>query len=469
MICVQKGITFVLFLVALVMFASLAAAETGNIVLAKNSINRLFDHVIVKGDTLKGHLNKPIPLMRLYAFKEGKMEPIPFQIDEITEEGDWVLPEKSPYLDKENSKKSVLLKEDPHEVMDENDELAFMISDIGDRAAPSAWPVGWIYADELILTDPLTQDKGWVYLFSFAEPPERSPVDYVTYDLPPDRKDRLYTDNYTLGFSHIVPITQDYLDYRDGINILDRMKMRTYFRFFCFVKFDRNENDMQSMVWQYKDGPVRAVRMVRSSVRLIRNLQSPKINSETRYYRNATLLPIRIKIPRMAAGVVNEAFIDAGGDYRDLYGWKVRFNTDERWLNVDGKMDDVEKNINKDGARWYIIKNENKAMIIFIKFLEEYGMHTQFHYLDDDVNTFPPEFHPGQVPFIGFRIHDLHKIGTRENFGMNVICFYLNQNYSEEQLLQAMNIFDNPIQVSAVPFNNVSSSCLSRVQTDNTP
>jgi len=458
----KKSLFTGLVIILALSIVSAAWSETVVTPLSKNTITREFDHVVIQGKDLKENLGKPISQMRLFILKDGKMQPTPFQIDEVTDDGDWVLPYKSPYLYEKTASKSVLVQDEPPEVMDENDQLAFMITDIGDRAAPPLWPAGWLYADEITLTDPLTNDQGWVYLFSFTNPPDPSPVDYVEYRLPEDRRDRMFTDNYTLGFSHEVPITQDYLDYKDGVNILDRMKMRTSFRFFYIIKFERNENDMKSKVWQYKDGPVRAVRMVRSSFRLVGKLQSPKVNSETLYYSNATLLPIRIKLPKMPEGIVNEAFVDSGGDWRNYYGWKARLNTDERWLNIDGKMDEVEKNINTEGARWFIFKGPGKAMIIFLNFLEDYGMGTEFHYLDDEVTEYPPEFHPGQVPFIGYRIRDLQKAGGKEKWEMNVICFYINQEHTEEELLRALNIFDNPIQISSQGFSSTNQDAVQK-------
>jgi len=419
--------------------------------LNKNTITRKFDHVVVKGNDLKENLNKPIPLMRLYAFRDGKMQPLPFQIDELTEKGDWILPKRSPYLSEKMAAKSILIQDNPPEVMDENDELAFMITDIGDKADPAAWPTDWLYADEITLTDPLTNEQGWIYLLSFANPPEPSPVDYVEYRLPDNKRDRIYTDNFTLGFSHEVPISQDYASFNDGDNIYDRLKIRMFMRFFYIIKFDRNENDMDSLIWQYKDGPVRAVRMVRSSIRLVRNLQSPKVNSETLYYKNAVLMPIRIK-GSLPKGIVSEAFFDSGTDFRDRYGWKVRLNTDERWLSVDGKMDEVENSLQLDEARWFILKGPGRAMILFLHFPDDCGLNKKFHYLDDDVNEHPPEFHPGQVPYIGFHIFGMEKF--RGGLKFHVICFFLDKEYTEKELMRAMNIFDNPIQIGSQGFTN---------------
>ncbi len=447
----NKDFGLVLFPFFLLLLMCPAGAETVVTSTAMNTITRQIDHVIVRGSDLKENLNKSIPLMRLYAVKDGKMQPAPFQIDEITDNEDWVLPYKSPYISKKMSDKAKLIKDDPPDVMDENDELVFMITDIGDKAEPAVWPSGWLCADEITLTDPLTGDRGWVYLFSFAGPRALSPVDYVEYRLPEDKNDRMLSTNYTIGFSHEVPITHDYLDFRDGINLLDRMRMRLYLRFFYFVKFDRNENDFDSTVWQYKDGPIRAVRMVRSSVRLIRNIQSPSMSNETLYYRNACVMPVRLGMPSIAPGIVNEAFVNSGGDWRDLYGWKVRLSSDERWLTVDGKMDDVEKSIKTRPARWIILKGEKKALLIFAYFVRDYGLDTEFHYIDDDITPNPPEFHPAQVPYVGFHIYGLQQV--RGKFHLNNIIFYLKGEYSEEELLRALNVFDHPVEICSRGFS----------------
>ncbi len=440
--------------ILLLFLVGTAWSETVEISPAKNTITRRLDHIVVTGKDLKENQNKSIPLMRLYAFRDGKMQPIPFQIDELTEKGDWVLPSKSPYLTEKQAGKSQLLHDDPPEVMDDNDELVFMITDIGDQADPAVWPTDWLYADELTLTDPLTKEQGWVYLLSFADPPEPSPVDYVEYRLPENKQDRIFTDFFTLGFSHEVPITQDYIDFNDGDNILDRMKIRIFFRFFYFIKFERTENDMASLLWQYKDGPVRVIRMIRSSIRLVGNLQSPQVNSETLYYRNANLIPMRIKSIKMPKGIVNEALFDSGTDYRSRYGWKIRMSSDERWLTVDGKMDEVEKNIKTAVAdsTWYISKGPGRAQVIFLYFSEDYGLETEFSYLDDDLNEYPPEFEPGQVPYVGFKVIGLENITQYDMIRFWVIGFYINEEYSESELLRAMNIFNNPLEISSQGF-----------------
>ena len=422
---------------------------------AKKTITRKFDHVVIKGSELTGNLKGKIPLMRLYAFIDGTMQPIPFQIDEITEQGDWVLTSKSPYLSTKKSKKIHLSVDDPPEVLDENDELVFMVSDTGDRAFPADWPQGCTTTDEITLKDPLTHEQAWVYLFAFHNAEPLSPLDYVDYHFPKTgNKDNIHSDIFTLGFSHEVPITWDTITFNDDVNIIDRMKIRIYARLFHLFNIRKNENHLNSTLWQYTDGPVRVIRMVRSSIDLVSRLKSPSVNSETLYYRNAVLIPFRVKMPFSPKGIASNLYFEGGADFRDLYGWKVKLNTEETWLSVDGKMDGMEQNLTADGARWFIMKGPDKAMILYLHMCneEEYDLHRSFLYLDDDQTRNPPEFHPAQTPYVGYRVEGLEDLKGGSVFHFYVIAFLINQDYSERELLRAMNIFDNPIEVDAQGF-----------------
>ena len=111
------------------------------------------------------------------------------------------------------------------------------------------------------------------------------------------------------------------------------------------------------------------------------------------------------------------------------------------------------KSIKTRGARWFIIRGSGKAMIAYVHFLEDYGMETEFIYLDDDTNGRPPEFSSGQVPFIGFHIKELHKLRDKDHFHLNIILFYLKDEYTDGELLGAMNIFKHPVRIEVEGFS----------------
>jgi len=447
-----RGVTFILFLMLLPAILPSVAGTAPLSGSGHKTITRQFDHIIIKGKALTAHLGKAITPMRLYAFKAGKMQPIPFQIDERTEKGHWVLTQKSPFLSEKKRSKMRLNVDEPPLIFDENDELAFMIRDTGSRAASTHWPPGYLIADEIVLADPLTGEHSWAYLFSFAGQKKRSPVDYVDYRISKRVvKDRLYADNYIIGFSHTLPISWDYLQFtNDKDNILDRLKIRIHSTVFHFFKLYWTEHHLESRLWQYKDGPIRVIRMVRSSIKLIAGLKSPGVYSETVYYKNAVLLPFRIKLNFSPKGIVQDTFFDSGLDYRNCYGWKLKLNTDGRWLNIDGNMDDAENSIESagaEGARWYILKGPAQSIVASLHVLGEFDIKREFSYLDDKLVEHPPEYQPGQVPYIGYKVLNLENL-PKGTFRFFVINYYLNRDYSEQEIMRAIDSYSNPIKVS---------------------
>ena len=158
------------------------------LVLERQSLDRFIDVVGIEGDFLKELSGEQIDLIGVFAFRNEieQFKPIPFQIDEMTEDGRWVLdqgPKANP--------------EDGNGLLDRQDMLSFYVRDVGDRVTAEAWPKEYKKAFELEITDPLNGKKGWVYIFSFSSQPERSPIRYVFYEH--GQPDTLWT----LGFSQL--------------------------------------------------------------------------------------------------------------------------------------------------------------------------------------------------------------------------------------------------------------------------
>jgi hypothetical protein len=107
---------------------------------------------------------------------------------------------------------------DPDPTLDGNDEVTFMASDTGRRAPGKAKRPRHVLrggATRVVVQDPLTQAKSWIYLFR-ANGPATQPADYVTYDFhllsgnykqtyhrnagPNPEASTISTANYTAGF-----------------------------------------------------------------------------------------------------------------------------------------------------------------------------------------------------------------------------------------------------------------------------
>lgn len=141
---------------------------------AKKTLRRAGDSVVIEGSRfprLKGvHKDR----LRLYAVREGKLTPIPFQVDERTPELNYCWTEgPDPVKDVDEG------------LIDDDDELVFMARDAGDQAPDDlAAPPGAGARVEIELSDPKTGERGWAYAFAFPDasgpPPPRSDVHYVS-------------------------------------------------------------------------------------------------------------------------------------------------------------------------------------------------------------------------------------------------------------------------------------------------
>ena len=255
------------------------------------TLTRQYDAVVVKGETLGVMLGEPVSGLRLYAWREGALHKVPFQVDERDPDGAFVL-----------TSGPMARNDVDRGMLDFNDELVFLVMDAGDRAPEG--PVGPEGLDkwaEIELRDPLRLgEKAWVYLCAFAgPPPEGSSVDYVRYD---PEAEQILSSHYKLGYRSGMSLYTD-LHYPDGKggygpDLLDRIKVRIVVKFlFSIVKKKVTEDDFRAEVVAWKDGPVRVLRNVQNYVRILFNLSSASVFSVSEYYPWYMYTPLRLTIP----------------------------------------------------------------------------------------------------------------------------------------------------------------------------
>jgi len=402
------------------------------------------------------NLYKRISSLSLFAKTGGRVQPIPFQIDEKTEEGEWVLPSLPP-CQKESKRFSKKIEEDEDNgCVDENDELVFMIGDSGDQISKEEYPEGALTVDEIKLIDPVNNTASWVYLCSFASAPPLSDKDYVSYVFPDNR---IVTTNYEMGFSAKLPISWDHLSFRGEPNMVDRFKVRINVKMMG-IKFHWNESHILSDPSSFKDGPIRVIRRVHNSIKLNRILKSPKLASETTYYQNAVLMPFRLNIP-INPKAIKKMFglsltVQAGVDLQNLHGWNLLSDVDPGWLTIDGCMDEKELQIEKLAAdkesTWWVLKGDPGAFFIRVVLdrspegdKRESPIKTHFFYTDDDNAPSPPEFVPGQSPFPGWWISHMEDLPKGPTY-FYIIGFLVN-DFNAGDEVDLLNIVDQPVQV----------------------
>jgi len=202
---------------------------------ATDALDRDLEPVIVQG------VFPGVPVDQLFVYREinGNWEQIPFQVDEVTASGD--------YTDTEDS------------LMDANDEVVFMASDLGDKATTSitaTLPISHVWY-RIEVTDPLSPTKsGWAYIVRSSTLSFTHSTDYVDYIA---ASQSVSATNYSMGWatSHG---GVDYMSLFGSGDILDRTKLRIRLRVWPFPPSTLTEDDFPPpALVLIKDVPVRAI------------------------------------------------------------------------------------------------------------------------------------------------------------------------------------------------------------------
>jgi hypothetical protein len=209
----MRGLRLVLPLLVVVMalvwwqqllLASATMAEMGE----ETAVTRTHEAIVLPGSSLAAWLGIPLEELALYRYQAGVWQPVPFQIDEVDEAGNYV------------AQFDGLLGAD--------DELVFMGVDSGQMVTPTQWVSDTFALQQLryqiAISDPLTPDAtGWVYLYRSTTLPH-SDVSYVNWD---NELQTATAVSYTLSFT-----PDDFLGLASlSLNnqpqdVLDRQKIR---------------------------------------------------------------------------------------------------------------------------------------------------------------------------------------------------------------------------------------------------
>jgi hypothetical protein len=235
--------------------------------------------VVILGSNIPGFVSAAYNVSNIFvwAYQSDGWHQVVFQIDEANgtflrkDTGTSSGPQKNFYIT-------------DNWVMDNDDELVFMANETGDQIHQNAWPPG---ADmnksryEITVTDPLTGQKGWVYLFYHTTPPTWTTVDYGSWT---DSTHYLDMYGYSLDYNDVQMRLLYYTAMNiksavggDGVDIVDRNKRCVGLS--VGLRPDRSEssntgtatgletmftNDAQVYhEYAIKDGPVRVLRHLR--------------------------------------------------------------------------------------------------------------------------------------------------------------------------------------------------------------
>jgi hypothetical protein len=406
---------------------------------------RFFDPVLVPGKWLVGIVGTPLEALRLIRYRDGRFEPIRFQLDERTLDGEWIFP----YGKKNNRSES-------NGLLDGQDVLLFMARDAGERATQDASPKGASSVLEIGLEDPVDGHMAWVYLAVYADrPPSLCQLpDYVRYNYETEEVTTNY--NYTkfmitedglhTGFSDIGAI----LPPAGGTseNRLDRMKTRIRIRFFFnLVPLSMNEENLGQDVVSYITGPVRVIRRLEQFFQLPFGLRGMKSFTDLHVYENLVVVPVEIYVPKGVDKVISYSKVWFGADFApNVIGSLFRNSENLEPLIIDGRMSEAERQFSSKQDEWRVFYGPTGAMLIRGVFPPEYAelAEVRQRYVDDLSVAHPPERYEGSIGLVKTELTSKNPRPGRYRIRMEV-CF--PPHYREGDETDCLNVGENPLRV----------------------
>jgi len=440
----MKGIIFrrrLFFRAALITFVILVAgpnARSGDILTM--SLDRPMDNVILAGKDLKAVNGAAIESLRLMALHNGKLAPIPYQIDEKMPNNEYALTRPDKSVDRDDG------------IFDDNDELVFMAKDAGDQGDPKAYGLAVKSCDEILLRDPASNDQGWAYLIAFvANPPPPSSVVYMRYQEFSDH-DELTTPYYILRFPKNNVFMSDIVirEAAGGNNqdILDRIKMRSGVNMLGGVfSVDRTEEDFVHKVVGVLAGPLRVIRQTETRLTLVLSLKSPAAVVIGSFYPCCFQFPSMLSLPFRMDMIASDAFMRQGWDLnRNALGLKFYSNLCPQGVNLDGKMSPAERNLaaSQETLLWALGTGPQGTFMFKGIWNQKAPIKARLYYEDDLSRLEPPEEDPG-VMGIAYQLEDLLKMGGDE-YPFNIVN-YTVPNF-DGNFKKALRVFDDPLETS---------------------
>lgn len=250
--------------------------------------------VVVQGARVKAVTHYPLSMYRLYKTDEsGKAVPIPYQIDEINEWGDYVLPDGGDVTAKTGNG-----------IFDLQDELSFMGDDVGPVRTPTSWPLGRpSLVFEIKLTYPGKNDtgdpEGAVYLGVFFQtPPPPSEKNYVIFNRD---KAEVVTSRYRYGFdmqnwlvARRVEMLQKGTEKNGTADFIPLLDSTTFYMkadLKYFLTVEANHRSINSSLEAYKTGPVRSIVRISFHYTFLKLNFELGMYTEVSFFSNAVYLP----------------------------------------------------------------------------------------------------------------------------------------------------------------------------------
>ena len=358
--------------------------------------------VEIPGERLTAVHDEPIDNVSVWSVREGKMVPIPFQI-EATDEDGWA------YLEGVSDNAA-----GPLEEVDDSDRLVFMYRDTGTKqAAEGMQPGAGRIVQELAFE--FQGKRRYAYVVTGAS--ERDPADYVRYDGETGTADTTF---YTFKQrpDHIL-IFEDFRAHAGPTpehRVLDAVLLDLSTNVFTTwsPRVAIGIHDLQVEMLGVKHGPVRDVVLARLNV-LIPGIGIPvfRVRTDFTVWDQGISLPVKLNVPAgwILTRALVEPLINIGLDMNDLKGgrFSAAVNPTGEFGRIDGQVNDIEKEIGiqvPEGNWLWLDSNRGWNVLMMVNIPPDWPIEARLLYEDaeEPKKTYDVETFPGALPRMGLTV-----------------------------------------------------------------
>jgi hypothetical protein len=286
--------------------------------------------IVIPGKQISGVVRYPLASYRLFrSSANGKADSIPFQLDEINDDTDYVLDQGSR-----------VTANSGNGIFDLQDELVFMGDDVGPVVEPKEWPQGRPHiVYELRVrhpsANPMGPQMGAVYIgIYFGQAPALNPKKYVVFN----RSEALvHTSRYRYQFDQRNWLVARKVDVAKGDGpgavyepVLDTTTFYLKGDLKYFITVEANHRSIESDLEAWKTGPIRTIVRVSFHYKLLKLKLELGMYTEISFFSNAVNLPAIVYSPIDGRKSLNEG----SGMY---YGLALRSNPKD--YSIETNMD----------------------------------------------------------------------------------------------------------------------------------
>ncbi len=411
----------------------LAAVDVIPQLTTRAPLSSLATPVIILGGELGPLKGMPIAKIRALSWQGEVRKAIPIQIDKRDAKGRFEFSSRDG---------STLM-------FDVDDECVFMTSDAGERKRADLEGGDQQPSVEIVIVDPKTGERKWVYLQVATDSLPAATKDYVAYDA---ARDVIETATYKLGFSKSQPFLIDSLQWHIDAankwsqNVVDTMKIRHHGKLFG-VDFIRTQADYRSRVIAVKVGPVRVIRRTLNSVKVIANLQSPSLTIDYVAYANGFQMDTLIDLPFKLGWFFSDLSTTTTIDWNDasLLPALRLYRPGTPAIRLNGGMTPEKEQFNRGVDKQFALESAYGLLMVQLELEKNLPISARLALQDDRTRRDAPENIAGQFGNVGFVTTGWEKLNTASHHLMFNVLLLQKTSVEQGWALLGQYPFKKPI------------------------